>query len=76
MLVGAVAVEEEGRGAVEDQVTTVEQRDRHLLAVGSRRPEPMAFVLVGVVAVHRLAFHDGGLAPFNVVVELRERCDQ
>ncbi len=53
--VGAVAVEQQRRAAVEGEVSAMQQRDRHLLAVGRGGEEPPGHVGGRVVtARHRL----------------------
>ena len=76
-LVGAVAVEQRGRGAVERRVAPVHERDRDLRAVGRRRPESRRHVLRRVVAAeHGLRLHDGGAAVVHVVVDVGDRRDE
>ena len=68
--VGAVAVEQQRRGAVERRALAVEQRDRHALAVGGRRQQPARDVVGGVVAArHLLRLAQGARARLHVVVE-------
>ena len=67
--VGAVAVEQAGRRAVERRVLAVEQRDRHRLAVRGRREDAPRHVERRVVAGgHFLLLAQHALARLHVVV--------
>ncbi len=75
-LVGAIAVEQEGRGDVAQPVRPSHQRDGHHGAVVGHGPQPLGDVAVGVVAAqHRLLLEQGALAGVHVVVEDRRRGD-
>src|SRR6185295_2387832 len=73
--VSAVAVEEQGRGAVERRTLLVDERNRHRLAVGRGGKQPARHVVGGVVpARDLLRLTQKACARLHVVVEhLRRR---
>ena len=69
-LVGAVAVQDARRAAVEREITRTDERDRHLCPVRRRRPQPLRLVSRRVVpAAHRLLLEELPLARLEVVLD-------